>query len=139
MVEEPQKKIDWEEKYQRARADYINLERRVKLKEEEFLKFANSVLILKLLPILDDLSKASRANKDEGLKLVLKNFSDVLKSEGVEEVEVRVGDKFDPNIMDGTVAEGSGDDVRVSEILRKGYKIKGKVLRPTQVNVKCQK
>jgi molecular chaperone GrpE len=126
---------DLEEKYKRARADYINLERRVKEQQEEFLKFANSVLVLKLLPVLDDLEKAAAKVKDDGLNLVLKSFQEVLKSEGVEEIEVKVGDKFDSNIMECTVAEGDGSDVKVGEVLRKGYKVKDKTLRPIQVKV----
>ena len=128
-------KEDLEEKYKRARADYINLERRTKEQQAEFLKFANSVLILKLLPILDDLEKAVRKSKDGGLRLVLKNFEDVLKSEGVEEIKIKVGERFDPETMEGTVADGGGKEAKVLEILRKGYKMKGKVLRPAQVRV----
>lgn len=125
---------DWEEKYKRARADYINLERRVKKQQEEFLKFANSVLALKLLPILDDLEKAA-SKAGEGLKLVLKNLQEVLKSEGVEEIKVKVGDEFDPEIMECVVSEGVGGEPKVAEVLRKGYKLGGKVLRPAQVRV----
>ena len=132
-----------EEKYKRARADYINLERRIKKQQEEFLKFANSALILKLLPILDDLEKAAEASKDAGLKLVLKNFRQVLQSEGVEEVKVKVGDEFDPEIMEGVITESTekteGTEARVVEVLRKGYKMKEKVLRPAQVKVQSSK
>jgi len=136
---------NWEEKYKRARADYINLERRVKEQQEDFLKFANSVLVLKLLSVLDDLEKAVRKSKDEGLKLVLKNFQEVLESEGVEEIKVKEGDKFDPHTMECTVADlpparggseaDSGEGVKVAEVLRKGYKMKEKILRPAQVRV----
>ncbi len=125
-----------EEKYKRARADYINLERRVKKQQEDFLKFANSVLMLKLLPVLDDLKKAA-SKSDEGLSLVLKNFEEVLKSEGVEEIKVEKGDRFDPNIMEGLQhgnTEGA-ETQKVVEVLRKGYKIRGKILRPVQVRV----
>lgn len=138
MVAMEKKHENWEEKYKRARADYINLERRVKGQQEEFLKFANSVLVLKLLPILDDLEKALSNNKDEGLELILKNLKEVLKSEGVEEIKVKVGDKFDPEVMECTMAEGGGEDVKVSKVLGKGYKMKEKVLRPAQVKVKSQ-
>lgn len=129
------KEQNWEEKYKRARADYINLERRVRHQQEEFLSFANSVLITKLLPILDDLEKAVAGSRDSGLKLVLKNLQKVLESEGVEEIEVNLGDKFDPHLMECTVAEGDGEEIKVSEILRKGYKVKERVLRPAQVRV----
>jgi len=129
-------KEDLEEKYKRARADYINLERRTKEQQAEFLKFTNSVLILKLLPVLDGLEKAVEKVKDDGLNLVLKNFGEVLKSEEVEEIKVEVGDGFDPKVMEGTVADGGGEEAKVLEILRKGYKMKGKVLRPVQVRVR---
>jgi len=124
-----------EEKYKRARADYANLERRVQDRQEEFVKFANSVLILKLLPVLDDLEKATETSDDDGLKLLLKNLQGILKSEGIEEIKVKKGEEFDPNIMECTVAEGGGEGAKVSEVLRKGYKIKEKVLRPAQVKV----
>ena len=130
---------DFEEKYKRARADYVNLERRIKHQQEEFLQFANSVLILKLLPILDDLGKAVKNSGNDGLKLVLKNFQEVLKSEGVEEIEVKVGGNFDPHIMECVITENTEDtestEAKVSEVIRKGYKMKEKILRPVQVRV----
>ena len=130
---------EFEEKYKRALADYTNLERRVKDQQEEFVKFANSVLVLKLLPILDDLEKAVRAKENDGLGLVLKNLREVLKSEGVEEIEVKTGDKFDPEIMECTVADlpeaDSEEEAEVSEVIRKGYKVREKILRPAQVQV----
>ena len=129
----------FEEKYKRARADYVNLERRVESQQEEFVKFANSILILKFLPILDDLEKAAATEKDSGVDLVLKKFKEVLESEGVEEIKVGVGDKFDPNMMECVITENTEDtkstEAKVSEVLRTGYKIKGKVLRPAQVKV----
>ncbi len=139
--EEDQKESreDWEGEYKRARADYINLERRVREQQEEFVKLANSVLILKLLPILDDLEKAVETSGDDGLRLLLKNLKEVLKSEGVEEIKVKVGGKFDPEVMEGLQhgnTEGGTEAQKVVEILRKGYKVKGKVLRPAQVRVK---
>lgn len=133
---------NWEEKYKRSRADYINLERRIKKQQEEFVRFANSVLILKLLPIVDDLEKALRASKDEGLKLILTNLREVLKSEGVEELGVGVGDEFDPQTMEGVQhgsTEGSTEApkaIEVVEVLRKGYKLRGKMIRPVQVRVR---
>lgn len=126
---------DLEEKYKRARADYVNLERRIKGEQKEFLQFANSVLILKLLPVLDDLEKAVGTSDDDGLKLVLKNLREVLKSEGVEEIKIKKGDDFDPNTMECTVAGGNGEKPKVLEVSRKGYKMKEKILRPAQARV----
>lgn len=131
---------DWEEKYKRARADYVNLERRVRKQQEDLVKYTNEVLLKKLLPILDDLEKAVASGKDEGLNLLLKNFGEVLKLEGVEEISVEAGDKFDPKIMEGVITESikdaEGTEAKVTEVLRKGYKIREKVLRPAEVKVR---
>ena len=131
--------VGWEERYKRARADYVNLERRIKGQQEGFLQFANSVLILKLLPILDDLEKAAQKIEDEGLGLILENLQGVLESEGVEEVKVKIGDKFDPEVMECTAADppkaDSEEEAKVLEVIRKGYRMKEKVLRPVQVRV----
>ncbi len=139
-MEGKKKHEDWEGKYKRARADYVNLERRIKGQQEKFVRFANSVLILKLLPILDDLEKAVVVEEDDGLKLLLKNLQEVLQSEGVEEIKVKKDDEFDPNIMEGLQhgnTEGTETQkvMKVVEVIRKGYKVKEKVLRPAQVQV----
>lgn len=123
----------WEEKYKRARADYANLERRVKEQQKELIRYTNEVLVLKLLPVIDDLENATKNNRDGGLELVLKNLQEVLKLEGVEEIKVEVGSKFDPEVMEGIVAEGT--ELKVAEVLKKGYKFKDRVLRAVQVKV----
>ena len=133
--------LDLEEKYKRALADYQNLQKRTEREKEEFLKFANSSLILKFLDIKDQLEKAEEQLKDEGLSLILKNFDQILRSEGVEEIKSE-GEKFDPSLFEcvGLVKVEKEDlEDRVVEVVRKGYKIKvggeERVLRPSQVKV----
>ena len=95
----------------RAVSDYQNLERIVNDQQQAFVKFANAVLIEKLLSIMDDLDRANEHIKDGGLKLVIERFKEVLKSEGVETIST-AGQEFDPGLME-CVEMVAGDKNRV--------------------------
>lgn len=125
---------DYKGKYLRVLADYQNFEKRV-YEQKQFSKdFANKDLVLKLLPVLDDLDKAEMFVKDEGLKIIKDKLFNILKQEGVEEMNI-LGKEFDPYVAEVIdVVEGKEDNMIV-EILRKGYKHKDKILRVAQVRV----
>ena len=125
---------DLEHQLKRALADYQNLERRID-EERRLLSHLSSALVIeKLLPVLDNLENAQKHLKDEGLEMVIKQFKDVLESEGVEEI-VSEGSLFDPNLHEAVEILGSDKEGIVLKVLRKGYKINDKVLRPAQVAV----
>ena len=123
-----------EAELKRALADYRNLERRID-EERRMLSVLSSVLVVeKLLPVLDNLENAQKHLNDQGLEIVLKQFKDVLKAEGLEEIHAE-GQSFDPNLHEATdVVEGKNDN-RIVKINRKGYKINDKIIRPAQVTV----
>lgn len=121
------------EQFKRARADYLNLEKRVASEKEVIVSFANEVLIARLLPFLDGLEKAAGDVKSEGLNLVLNEFKKVLIEAGVSEIEAK--DKmFDPNFHEA-VEVAEGEEGKVVEVVRKGYVLRGKVIRPGRVKV----
>ncbi len=136
-----------ENNWKRAVADYRNLERRVKKERADFAKYANEVILLKLIPIVDDLERAVAASAihrregvdagvDEGVKNILEKFKTVLESEGVTEIEA-LGKEFDPNLMEGVEEElEPGGEEKVVEVVEKGYMLGDKVLRPAKVKVK---
>ncbi|MFH1840712.1 MAG: nucleotide exchange factor GrpE [Candidatus Shapirobacteria bacterium] len=119
---------DLENKWKRALADYANLEKRIEKEKEDFVKFANAQLLNKLLAILDNLELAERHLKDKGLTLAGNRFREILKEEGVEEIEV-LGRNFDPELMDA-VETVDGPKNKVVEVVLKGYKLYVKVLSP---------
>lgn len=129
-----QKELDLESQLKRALADYQNLERRID-EERRLLSHLSSALVIeKLLPVLDNLENAQKHLKDEGLEMVIKQFKDVLTSEGVEEI-VSEGSPFDPNLHEATdIAQDEKDGI-ILKVIRKGYKINDKVIRPAQVVV----
>lgn len=119
--------------WKRALADYANLEKRIVQEKEDFIRFANKDLILRLLAVLDDLERAEKHLKDQGLSLAINHLRMVLKDEGVEETKV-LGQKFDPSRMDCAEVV-KGPDKQIMEIVQKGYLLKEKLLRPAKVKV----
>jgi molecular chaperone GrpE len=125
--------LELENQVKRIFADYQNLEKRVATQRGEWLIKANKDLILKFLPAIDFLLLSSIHIKDDGLKLSIQKFFDILKEEGVEKIEV-LGKKFDPNLMEAlrTVA---GEENEVMEELRVGFRMGDEVIRPAEVTV----
>lgn len=125
--------------WKRDRADFINSKRRFEQEKEETIKYANSGLILKVLPIMDDFERAlgnipaGEADWLEGIKLVERNLRNLLQSQGLTEIKA-VGEKFDPSLHDAVMQAEGDEGVIVSE-LGKGYKLADRVIRPSKVVV----
>lgn len=141
-LEELRKKSkEYFELAQRTMADFDNYKKRT-IKEKEML-YADAVvdIVSKFLPILDSLESALKHTEEnssviEGIKKVVKQFKDTLKSIGVEEIKA-VGEKFDPvyhyavmHIHDEKYGENE-----VAEELQKGYIINDRVIRHSMVKV----
>jgi molecular chaperone GrpE len=134
-LDEAKKQIEeYKNKYLRSLADYQNFEKRVNQEKDEIRKIANKSLLLKFLPILDDLDKAEIFVKDEGLKIIKNKFLQFLKDEGVEEIDL-LGKVFDPHLAEAvSIVQGKEDD-KIVEVVRKGYRYGDQVLRVAQVKV----
>lgn len=120
-------------KWKRALADYQNLEKRTTQEKEEFAKFANTQLLLKILPALDSLEKAGEHLPDEGLSLAIRQLKEGLASQGLERIET-LGLTFDPEVME-CVEVSQGEEGKILGQARAGYKLNGRVLRVAQVKV----
>ncbi|PIS21523.1 nucleotide exchange factor GrpE [candidate division WWE3 bacterium CG08_land_8_20_14_0_20_41_15] len=121
------------ESFKRSRADYLNLEKRVSDERALIIKYANENLIIKLLPIVDALEEAVKKEKVDGVKLILKDFIQLLSDLGVSEIKA-TGETFDPSFHEA-VDVTSGEENKVMQVVRKGYTLNGKVLRPARVLV----
>jgi len=124
---------DLTDKWKRALADYQNLEKRIEGERRDFVRFAGSGLILKILPALDSLERAEVHLKDEGLSLAVKQLKDVLESEGLERIKT-LGEDFDPSEME-CIEVAAGKEGKVVREVRAGYKLNDKILRCAQVVV----
>lgn len=120
--------------WKRALADYQNLERRYEKEKKDFLEYANSILILKLICSLDNFEKVQGYLKDNGLELAIKEFKKVLSEEGLTEIEVKEK-LFNPYDMEAVDMVEGGESGKVAEVLSKGYNFKKRVLCPAKVKV----
>jgi len=127
--------------WQRTQADFINYKRRSEREKADIGKYANSELMLKLLPALDDLERALAAIPPrqakfgwvEGVRLIERKLRATLEAEGLEPIKA-LGEPFDPHFHEATM-QGKGKEGMVVEELQKGYKLHDRVLRPSKVVV----
>lgn len=128
----------------RAVADYKNFKRRTEQERADLIRGASAGLILKLLPVLDDLERAIGSVTPElaaspwygGFKLIPQKLQTVLESEGVAPIQA-LGQEFDPNFHEAVIYEAAGDgqEGKVVGELQRGYMLRERVLRPTMVKV----
>jgi molecular chaperone GrpE len=127
----------------RERADFINYRRRIESERADLIPMANAALLAKILPILDDFDLAlanvpANARKTkwvEGILLIQRKLLKLLDSEGVTPIEA-LGQPFDPKLHEAVMLDDDAKEPHaVVAELRKGYKLRDKVLRPTLVRV----
>ena len=130
-----------DDRYKRILAEFENFKKRSGKEREGLYNSILSDVVEVILPVLDNLENAAKVEtKDEeykkGVELVLKQFSDVLSSKGIEEIKT-VGETFDPELHEA-VSSIQDENLGVQEIAqeyRKGYKIGNRVIRHSMVVV----
>ena len=129
---------------QRVMADFDNYRKRVVKEKDAQYSVILSEVITEFLPVIDNLEKSLETNADDevskawknGVELIYRQFTEVLNKLGAEEIKA-VGEQFDPNFHDAVMHvedENVGDNVIVEE-LRKGYKLKDRIIRHSMVKV----
>jgi len=125
---------DYLDALKRLQADFENYKKRVLKQQTEHLERAAEGLVEKLLPVLDTFDLAMKHGGD-GLDQVQGQLMAALEKEGLERIEP-LGKPFDPNDSEAVAHEEGDDGPVVSEVMRTGYRFKGKLLRPAMVKVK---
>lgn len=128
---------EMKETLQRLQAEFINFRNRTETEKAKFVKLANEELILKLLPVIDNLELAIKSNKEEnefskGVSLIYAQLKELLDSEGVKPI-VATG-QFDHNLHEAVLVD-EGENNKIVEELQKGYMINDKVLRHAKVKI----
>ena len=128
----------------RSQADFENYKKRAAREKEEAIKYANSALLERLIPIVDNFELGLEAARGDGkhsaifsgMSMVLKQLMDFLTEHGVQPIDA-TGQKFDPNLHEAIAHEPS-DEVSEGVIIRqtrRGYRMKDRLLRPSSVVV----
>jgi molecular chaperone GrpE len=128
----------------RSQADFENFRKRAAREKEDAVRFANLTLLEKLIPILDnfELGLVAARNSPEakaivvGFDMVARQLNDFLTQHGVEPINAE-GQKFDPNLHEAVSQEASASvpEGNVVRQLRKGFKLKDRLIRPSAVVV----
>ena len=127
-----------EDKYMRMMAEYDNFRKRSAKEKEGVWADAYSDCIAHLLPILDNLERASKSDNVEavtkGLEMTVKAFDDAMEKMGVKEIECKT---FDPNLHNAVmhVEDEQYRDGEIVEVFQKGYCKGDKVIRYAMVKV----
>jgi len=137
----------WRELAMRTAAEYDNYRKRCVKEREEFCRYANRSLLEELLPVIDNFEMGMMmAGQDTssmiyiGMSMVQKQLNDFLSSQGVEAIPTEVGQAFDHNIHEAIQSEASdAPEGTIIRILRRGYNLKGRLLRPANVIVAAAK
>jgi molecular chaperone GrpE len=128
----------------RSQADFENYRKRSTREKDDAIKYANSSLLERLLPIVDNFDLGLTAARGEGeaspiysgMSLVLKQLHDFLADNGLQVIDA-VGKKFDPNLHEAIAHEPSREvpEGAVIRQTRRGYRFKDRLLRPSSVVV----
>lgn len=141
-VEQLKKQVaEYKDKWMRSVAEFDNYKKRnAKLWQEAFNEGASSVII-KILPVGDNLDRALGLGLDEkteeGIKAIKRKYDETLKGMDIEEINP-VGETFDPNVAEAVMQvqgeEGDASDT-VKQVFERGYKMKDKIIRYAKVSV----
>ena len=132
---------DYLDALRRLQADFENYKKRMVRQQTEHLERAAEHLVEKLLPVFDtaDLALAHSGGPGdtafEAVQQVWSSLFDALAKEGLERIDPN-GDPFDPNEHEAVMHEPGDGGPEVVDVMRAGYRWKGRVLRPAMVKVK---
>ncbi len=130
------------ERMKRLQADFENFRRRTRQEKEELSSMVVQDFIKELLPMLDNFDRAMAAEAtdavkfQQGVEMIYNQLTDVLKNRGLELIDTKAA-KFDPNFHQAVmrVENPELEDETIAMELQKGYMVKGKVIRPSMVQV----
>jgi molecular chaperone GrpE len=127
----------------RLQAEFDNYRKRVLKEQTQAIELASEPVMRRLLEVLDDFDLALMAAADKpdfdrflhGVELVYAKLADSLKAEGLQKIEA-AGKPFDPAMHEALLQTGDGDgEPVVADVLRPGYTLRGRVIRPAGVRV----
>jgi molecular chaperone GrpE len=130
-----------QERVARLQAEFENARKRAERERAEFREYATGNVVEQFLPVLDNFELALKATGSadqlrSGVELIVKQMAEVLKQMQVTPVAA-VGEEFDPRLHEalGSVDRDDLPDHHIAEEIRRGYKLRDKLLRPSLVRV----
>ena len=141
---EEKKKTEYLSGWQRCLADFENYKKRQLETQRNVEQFSKERIILEILPVVDNfeasLAHVPEKEKDSawvvGINHIKTQLENILKDNGISEIETKAGDEFDPEIHEAVSKGEEGKEKnKISKILQKGYKSGERVIRAVKVAV----
>jgi|TARA_B100000767_G_scaffold56233_1_gene51796 molecular chaperone GrpE len=135
---------DWQERYLRLYAEFDNFRKRTTRERVDLIRNASRDSLEKMLPILDDFSRAEQASKDvqdadalkEGQALIHTKFKQLMEGQGIQQIDVNPGDLFDVDVHEAITRIPSPEyKGKIVDAVEAGYKLNDVVIRYTKVVV----
>lgn len=128
--------------WQRAKADFVNYRKEEGRRMEDMLRYDNEDMLRELITLLDhfDLAIASLEKHgpvEKGIYLMRTQLADLLKKKGLEKIEIKLGDPYNPQFAEA-IAEAESKEYppgAIIEEIEPGYKLHEKILRPARVRI----
>lgn len=141
--------------WKRCKADFENYKKQQEESTQNFRVYANESLLREIIPVIDNFElalnhipeKSENESWQQGILHIKKQLEEILTSNNVHKIEVKTGDHFDPyfhecvkdnntDIHKSNESEETDNSLIVEKIIRNGYKLGEKLLRPAQVTLK---
>lgn len=134
----------WKDQAIRTAAELDNYRKRMAREKQDAVRYGNQRLLEELLPVLDNFNMGMQAAAQEegsmlymGMNMVQTQISEFLTAQGADEIPAEAGVDFDPNIHEAISQEASEEieEGKIIRVVRKGYRIGERLLRPSNVIV----
>ncbi len=143
-------KVEMDQEMLKVQADAENFRKRMSREKEQFCKYATENILEDIIPIIDNLELAVQHGRNveacqdlvQGVDMTIKMFMETLQKHGLEQVQTKQGDEFDPAWHEAMAQEERSDleSNQVCQIMQQGYRVRDRLLRPAKVIVskKCE-
>lgn len=125
--------------WQRAKADFVNYKKDETQRFEEVARYASEEILKDFILVLDSFDLAVAALEkngpvEKGVYMIRAQIEDILKKRGLQKIEIKPGEPFDPAVSEAiTETESDHPEGSIVDEVETGYKLYGKVLRPARV------
>jgi molecular chaperone GrpE len=131
--------------WQRAKADFINYKKEEMKKVEDIARYGSENLIKDLISVMDNFDLALRTLEkaepvEKGIYLIRTQIDDILKKRGLEKLEIKIGDAFDPSVAEAlSEVDAEQPPGTVVQEIEPGYRLHEKIVRPARVIISKDK
>jgi len=130
--------------WKHCQADFENYRKQQVESQKNTIKYSTENIVMQILPVLDNFQASMKhipkEQKDntwvQGITHIQKQLETVLNDNGVEEIKIKEGDDFNPEIHEAIESDSNNTNkLKIKKIILKGYKIEDKIIRPARIVV----